>query len=187
MRAIRNPELPHTLFPMELIMRRFIRATIMLGSATALAFAGVSPAQAARYDEVCMRAHVAGWGTIAEECNQEGQEGYTGTVGQNRAMEGMHISIGGRGVFCAQAHVRNEGWMPEKCASDGGDIYVGTQYENRPMEALRVRIPDGYSIRGNAHVQNVGWQGWAQGSYIQIGTVGQARHIEAVSLTLVAF
>ncbi len=173
--------------PMELIMRRFARTAFMFGAATVLAFAGVSPAQAARANEVCMRCPRRRLGNQRRGV-QPGRPG--GLDGHRRPEQGdggyAHQHRRAR-CFLRPGLASGTKGGCLRSAGDGGDIYVGTQYENRPMEALRVRIPDGYWVRGNAHVQNVGWQGWATGSYIQIGTVGQARHIEAVSLTLVPF
>lgn len=142
---------------------------------------GMTSAQAAG-PKACVMPHVAGLGTIDNVCNTWDTYYYSGTVGENRAIEGAHVTIAGLGRVCVQAHLRNYGWQDERCSSDGYAIWVGTSGENRPMEALRIRLPDGGIVKARAHVQNEGWGGEAVGSYVQIGTVGKALNLEAVAI-----
>ncbi|MGV9264956.1 hypothetical protein ACWDRR_09865 [Kitasatospora sp. NPDC003701] len=168
-------------------MKRFTRVFLTLSMMSALGAAMASPAHAAA-PRICVNPHVAGLGDTGWVCNEAGGKTYAGTVGQNRAIEGMTISISGMGSFCADAHSRNLGWIGgadpshDQCVGDGEYLFIGTRGQNRPMEALRVRIPNWLYVSGIAHMQNVGWGDWVSFHHIEIGSTGEARNLEAVAL-----
>ncbi|WP_350241947.1 hypothetical protein [Streptomyces microflavus] len=137
---------------------------------------------------VCLRAHVSniGWG------NWFCQSGsYVGTVGQNKSIEALQISMYGAGDYCATAHIRDIGWGNQSCAQDGTDqiVTVGTTGYNRPMEAVAIYLTDPdtpWTLDGWSHVQNIGWkyhQPYSTGQ-ITLGTIGKALNLEAVSLNV---
>ncbi|MFF4105684.1 hypothetical protein [Streptomyces sp. NPDC001903] len=145
----------------------------------------LTPAEAGQ-GQICIKAHVAGIGDQPWACNNahNNETEYAGTIGQNRAIEGMWV-YSTVGIICADAHVRDKGWQGGRCtAFNGTSVWVGTSGENRPMEALRLWLPsDEHQVRmaGNAHVQNQGWdKNWTQDYWIELGTTGRARNLEAV-------
>ncbi|RSS34491.1 hypothetical protein EF912_36800 [Streptomyces sp. WAC07061] len=170
-------------------MRRFLHALFTLGMVSALGALMVSPAHAAT-PRICVNPHVAGKGDTGWVCNQNGQFFYAGTVGENRALEGVTINITGMGGgYCADAHARNWGWIGgadpknDQCVGEGENLFVGTRGQNRPLEALRLRMLSSQYVKGSAHMQNTGWGGWAEGRYIEIGSTGEAKNLEAVVFT----
>ncbi|MFF0553861.1 hypothetical protein ACFYUL_33400 [Streptomyces sp. NPDC004311] len=133
----------------------------------------------------CVRAHVAGYGWQKEwACNNLH---YTGTVGQNRAIEALQIWISGAGRFCAKAHTRNHGWDKNETCANGEQIAtVGTTGMARPMEAVRVTIQSNTGserLDGWSHIQETGWLYHPTvGQEAILGTIGRARNLEAVSI-----
>lgn len=161
-------------------MKYGTRAAFMAFSVTALMFMGVAPAQAV-IPQICIAAHVSGKGDQPDVCNTYASELYAGTVGENRAIEGMWVSFKNFGDFCVEAHIRNVGWAGESCASSGSWAWIGTRGQNLPMEAMRVKSKQGYVTMGKAHVQGKGWdRSWNESRYFWIGSEGEGRALEAV-------
>ncbi|MEU3837890.1 hypothetical protein [Streptomyces microflavus] len=143
---------------------------------------GTGPAQAASSPSVCIQAHVTDAGWQSQVCNGPNTFYYSGTVGENKAIEALRIKITGHGRFCVAAHLRDQGWHPgEKCFYDGAEVFVGTTGQNRPMEALTISVSSG-SIVGAGHVQNRGWGPSKANNFIYLGTEGSALNLEAVAV-----
>ncbi|MGW8763456.1 hypothetical protein ACWGN5_13245 [Streptomyces sp. NPDC055815] len=128
---------------------------------------------------ICYSAHVQGVGWQGAVCDGS----VAGTTGQARNLEALTIATGGTGGLCARAHVRNVGWQSWSCAADGTAVAIGTTGRNLPIEAVEIQIGTG-EVWGNAHVAGVGWQGGVSSWYIQVGTTGQARAMEAIALAV---
>ncbi|MER5807793.1 hypothetical protein ABT143_06280 [Streptomyces sp. NPDC002033] len=186
-------------------MRRAIRSLLVFCTVAASTMAtagtsqaapspgpGTTTAENASSPAVCVKAHVAGLGWGNEFC---GIDTYTGTVGQNRAIEALRIRVIGApngGNFCGQAHVRNVGWQPKMCRGAGDTIEIGTTGRALPMEAVRLWFEwdETFAFHGWSHVQNIGWQYHAPNTSAMagmatLGTVGQALNLEAVSIGIV--
>ncbi|MFC8278429.1 hypothetical protein ACFUJR_39175 [Streptomyces sp. NPDC057271] len=165
-------------------VKSFARALASFSAVSALILTATGTAQAATAApdativSVCYRAHVSGVGWESKfTCG-----GWSGTVGQNRAIEALQISAYGVGWFCAQAHTRNVGWGPkETCAEGGQTITIGTTGQNLPMEAIRFSSPR--TVWANAHVQNEGYTGYSIGTWIEAGTTGKNQNLEALSMS----
>ncbi|MFI6449386.1 hypothetical protein [Kitasatospora sp. NPDC050543] len=131
--------------------------------------------------KICYRSHLAGTGWQGWKC--DGQ--FSGTAGENRAIEAVEIQIWGKGTWSASAHVRNESWQIPQYAGDGELIRVGTTGKALPMEMLSVGVGQfGGTLEGYAHVQNLGWMDPVRGYGIEIGTQGQALQLEAFTLKI---
>ncbi|MEU5151230.1 hypothetical protein AB0G42_29190 [Streptomyces yangpuensis] len=165
-----------------IFMKYGIRSAFMAFSVIGLTFMGVAPANAS-VAQICISAHVSGKGDQGDVCNTYASEFYAGTVGENRAIEGMWVTFRGFGDFCVEAHVRNKGWVGENCEAEGSWAWIGTKGKNLPMEAMRVKSKQGYVTMGKAHVQGKGWDSrWNISDYFWIGTEGQGRALEAVTV-----
>ncbi|MDX3521294.1 hypothetical protein [Streptomyces scabiei] len=83
---------------------------------------------------------------------------------------------------CYRAHVAGLGWQAVVC--NGGT--AGTEGQSRAMEALEVAVGGAGEFCVNAHLRNIGWQAEAycanDGGTVRVGTVGQARPMEAVMI-----
>ncbi|WP_073776351.1 hypothetical protein [Streptomyces sp. MJM1172] len=153
---------------------------------------GIATVENASSPTVCIKAHVAdlGWGDWF--C---GIDTYTGTVGQNKAIEALRIKVIGApngGQYCGQAHIRNIGWQKKMCREAGQDIEIGTTGRALPMEAVRLWFEwdETYAFHGWSHVQNIGWKYHAPNTsamagMVTLGTEGKALNLEAVSLGIV--
>ncbi|MCX4546721.1 hypothetical protein [Streptomyces sp. NBC_01565] len=164
-------------------MRRAVRLFLAFCSVLGLVAVSGGVAEAApEAGKVCYRAHVAGKGWM--EWNCDGQ--FAGTVGENRAIEALDIQIWGRGYFCADAHIRNVGWQDPmgKCMPSGQVKRVGTVGQALPMEAVRINLSYG-SLEAVAQVQDRGWIGPWRGDYITVGTTGEAKNLELITLKLI--
>jgi hypothetical protein len=82
-----------------------------------------------------------------------------------------------------RVHVQGAGWLP--VVHDGQ--VAGTVGQHARVEALRMAPPTGVTIDCDAHIQGIGWKhykGIERGKVDPvIGTTGQSRRLEAVSLT----
>ena len=89
-----------------------------------------------------------------------------------------------------RAHVQSEGWLPS--VRDGQ--VAGTVGYGLRLEAFKITPPEGWELEASVHVQGDGWKTWSgikkgessgEGSSANdpiIGTVGQAKRIEAVMI-----
>ncbi|MCX4586280.1 hypothetical protein [Streptomyces sp. NBC_01481] len=165
----------------------FATAALALGGS----LAGAAPASAATaapdvasaaqnstaVRNICYSAHVQNQGWQGTKCNGA----VAGTTGQALNLEALTIASSGTGGLCARAHVRNVGWQSWACAEDGTAVVIGTTGRNLPIEALELQVGTG-TIAAQAHLRDVGWQRAVAAQYIQVGTVGQARAMEAIAI-----
>ncbi|WP_141746889.1 hypothetical protein [Streptomyces agglomeratus] len=164
-------------------VRRLTRSFLAFCSVLGLVVLSGGVAEAATEEvKVCYRAHVAGKGWMEWNCNGQ----FAGTVGENRAIEAMDIQVWGRGYFCADAHIRNVGWQAPygDCVASGQVKRVGTVGQALPMEAVRITLSYG-SLEGIGHVQDIGWIGPFRGDHITVGTTGQGKNLELVTLKVI--
>ncbi|MFD4997400.1 hypothetical protein [Streptomyces buecherae] len=129
---------------------------------------------------ICYKAHVQdiGWQNFVA-CDG----GVAGTTGQSRRMESLNLATSGTNGLCARAHVATAGWQGWACAADGEDLYIGTTGRGLAIEAVELKVGTD-TVSANAHLSGIGWQGWVTSSYIQVGTTGQARSMEAIAATV---
>ncbi|WP_424215729.1 hypothetical protein ACN20G_26575 (plasmid) [Streptomyces sp. BI20] len=192
---------------MGAIVKKTVRRLMTVGAALALGVTGLGTAQASAattapetlsfpgtmtpqevnramdtlaVKSICYKVHVQDYGTLDWVCGGN----TAGSVGHNKAIEKVWITMRDNGEFCAQAHIRNVGWQNQDCESAGGYVEVGTVGAALPMEALSVWTRNGGGmLSGQAHVQDHGWlprTAWGYGS--QFGTTGQGKNLEAIRL-----
>ncbi|MEU9107115.1 hypothetical protein AB0D54_22730, partial [Streptomyces xanthophaeus] len=78
-----------------------------------------------------------GWDDEPSCTDYDGQMVVVGTVGQNRPIEAIYISVELGGV-AANAHLRNHGWTD--WTNYNRYISIGTTGQNRPMEAIKLAV-----------------------------------------------
>ena len=95
-----------------------------------------------------------------------GNGGVAGTVGQNRAMEAMQLSLSDssmNGGISYSAHVSNIGW--QSAVSDGAT--AGTIGQGQQIQAVKINLTGDVSnyffdVWYRVHVSNYGWLGWTK-------------------------
>ncbi|MGW7030726.1 hypothetical protein ACWGFX_26630 [Streptomyces xanthophaeus] len=89
--------------------------------------------------QLCVFAHVQnqGWDDEPSCTDYDGQMVVVGTVGQNRPIEAIYVSVELGGV-AAKAHLRNHGWTD--WTEYNRYVSIGTTGENRPMEAIKLAV-----------------------------------------------
>ena len=94
-----------------------------------------------------------------------GNGGVAGTVGQNRAMEAMQLSlseISMNGGISYSAHVSNIGW--QSAVSDGAT--AGTVGQGQQIQAVKINltgdVSNYFDVWYRVHVSNYGWLGWTK-------------------------
>lgn len=111
----------------------------------------------------------------------------SGTTGQAKAIEAMHISLvnataGGNIEY--RAHVQDIGW--QGWVKNGAQ--TGTTGRALPMEAVNIRLTgalsEKYDIYYRTHCRDFGWLGWAKNGE-SAGSEGYAKNIEAIEIKLV--
>lgn len=108
--------------------------------------------------------------------------GAIGTVNRNLSIEALSFNFYNfSSAIQYQVHVRNEGWHSWKA---NGAI-AGTTGKVRPIEALKITTTGTYGVSYRVHAQNYGWLAFVDSGATRMwgnfaGTVGEARHIEAV-------
>jgi uncharacterized protein YjdB len=83
--------------------------------------------------------------------------------------------------ICYQAYVENIGWQGQVC--DG--LVAGTTHMSLRMEALAMVTTNVSGVCANAYLSNIGFQGQvcgADGTAITVGTEGQSRAMEAITI-----
>lgn len=94
-----------------------------------------------------------------------GNGGVAGTVGQNRAMEAMQLSLSDSsmsGGISYSAHVSNIGW--QSAVSDGATS--GTVGQGQQIQAVKINltgdVSNYFDVWYRVHVSNYGWLGWTK-------------------------
>lgn len=94
-----------------------------------------------------------------------GNGGVAGTVGQNRAMEAMQLSLSDssmNGGISYSAHVSNIGW--QSAVSDGAT--AGTIGQGQQIQAVKINltgdVSNYFDVWYRVHVSNYGWLGWTK-------------------------
>lgn len=100
-----------------------------------------------------------GWQTAV------GNDGVAGTVGQNRAMEAMQLSLSDSSIsggISYSAHVSNIGW--QSAVSDG--VTSGTVGQGQQMQAVKISLTGDVSnyfvVWYRVHISDYGWLGWTK-------------------------
>lgn len=119
---------------------------------------------------------------------------FVGTRGEGRRVEAIQMrfqaeqdasSPAGSGGILYQVHVQDYGWLP--VVHDG--MVAGATGQARRAEALRiVDVPAGLELDVVAHCQDVGdviARGVRHGSVVTLGTVGEGRRLEAITIRAV--
>ena len=119
-----------------------------------------------------------------------------GTEGESKRLEAIRIKLGGEleGRWSVQyrCHVQTFGWLGWTA---DGEVAGSTGFSKR-LEAVEVRVvpagtplPEGgdawvdNGISVHAHVQSYGWMDEARGYNVVAGTTGQAKRVEAFTIT----
>lgn len=94
-----------------------------------------------------------------------GNGGVAGTVGQNRAMEAMQLSLSDSsmsGGISYSAHVSNIGW--QSAVADGATS--GTVGQGQQIQAVKINltgdVSNYFDVWYRVHVSNYGWLGWTK-------------------------
>lgn len=94
-----------------------------------------------------------------------GNGGVAGTVGQNRAMEAMQLSLSDSsmsGGISYSAHVSNIGW--QSAVSDGATS--GIVGQGQQIQAVKINltgdVSNYFDVWYRVHVSNYGWLGWTK-------------------------
>lgn len=94
-----------------------------------------------------------------------GNGGVAGTVGQNRAIEAMQLSLSDssmNGGISYSAHVSNIGW--QSAVSDGAT--AGTIGQGQQIQAVKINltgdVSNYFDVWYRVHVSNYGWLGWTK-------------------------
>lgn len=109
-------------------------------------------------------------------------KGVIGTVGRNLGIEAVIFNTYSISTSIQyQAHVRNVGWQTWR---NGGEL-SGTTGKNRPIEAIKITTNGFYGVSYRVHAQDYGWLGYVSSGATRdygyyAGTVGMAKHIEAI-------
>lgn len=80
-------------------------------------------------------------------------------------------------------HVQTFGWLPK--VHDG--MIAGTEGKCKRLEALHIDPPEGVVLDVDVHMQKLGWKsfkGIKHGNDRILGTIGEARRIEAIKITI---
>ncbi|MFI5802066.1 polysaccharide deacetylase [Streptomyces sp. NPDC051561] len=86
-------------------------------------------------------------------------------------------------VVCYRAHVADHGWLGTTC--DGN--WAGSFGLNKAMESLEVAVGGVGRVCVRAHLRNYGWENFSCANdyvNVRVGTVGQARPMEAVEIAV---
>nr|WP_276532726.1 C39 family peptidase [Collinsella aerofaciens] len=117
-----------------------------------------------------------------------GNGGVAGTVGQNRAMEAMQLSLSDSsmsGGISYSAHVSNIGW--QSAVSDGATS--GTVGQGQQIQAVKINltgdVSNYFDVWYRVHVSNYGWLGWASDG-ARAGTTGIGYRVEALQVRILA-
>lgn len=120
--------------------------------------------------------------------NYVGGNSVSGTTGQSKRLEGIHIALldsGYAGGVEYRTHIQDYGWENEwKC---NGQL-SGTTGESKRLEAIQIRltgdIANYYDVYYRVHCQNLGWMGWASNG-ASAGSAGYSYRLEAIQIVLV--
>ena len=137
-----------------------------------------------RHPLVTYNTHVQDYGW--QEITMDG--GISGTVGQAKRLEGIHISLNDpayAGSIQYRTHIQNEGWENGWKANG---MMSGTQGRSLRLEAIQIRLTgamfDQYDVYYRVHCQNFGWMGWAKDGQ-SAGSAGFGYRLEGIQIVLV--
>jgi hypothetical protein len=108
---------------------------------------------------------------------------FAGTAGEGKPATGFYIRAGGLPIFF-RTHFSGIGWLPWVVA-DAMQCAPGHRLEAVQFAFPTAHWPDGWELFADVHVEGIGWRGPVcinSGSYI--GTIGEARRLEAIQLYL---
>lgn len=116
-----------------------------------------------------------------------GNGSVAGTVGQNRAMEAMQLSLSDSsmsGGISYSAHVSNIGW--QSAVSDGATS--GTVGQGQQIQAVKINltgdVSDYFDVWYRVHVSNYGWLGWTKNGS-SAGTTKLGIPVQALQVKIV--
>ena len=116
-----------------------------------------------------------------------GNGGVAGTVGQNRAMEAMQLSLSDSsmsGGISYSAHVSNIGW--QSAVADGATS--GTVGQGQQIQAVKINltgdVSNYFDVWYRVHVSNYGWLGWTKNGS-PAGTTKLAIPVQALQVKIV--
>ncbi len=110
----------------------------------------------------------------------------SGTSGQAKRLEGIHISVNGNKNLGIQytTHCQSYGWLPWSANNEMN----GTEGEAKRLEAIKIQLTgadkDKYDVYYRVHAQSYGWLGWAKNG-APAGTAGYAKRLEAIQIVVV--
>ena len=120
--------------------------------------------------------------------NYVGDGNTSGTQGQSKRLEAIHIKLGSEvnGGIQYRTHIQNVGWE-NSWASDGN--MSGTQGRSLRLEAIQIELTgdaaNQYDVYYRVHAQNFGWMGWAKNGE-SAGTEAYGYRLEAIQIQLVS-
>jgi len=120
--------------------------------------------------------------------NYVGDGNTSGTQGQSKRLEAIHIKLGSEvsGGIQYRTHIQNVGWE-NSWASDGN--MSGTQGQSLRLEAIQIKLTgdaaNQYDVYYRVHAQNFGWMGWAKNGE-SAGTEAFGYRLEAIQIQLVS-
>ncbi len=112
----------------------------------------------------------------------------SGTIGENKRLEAIQISLGNseevpKGASIKyQVHVQDYGWM---AWVQDGEI-AGTVGEEKRIEAIKIQVDgmEGYCVEYRTYIEGTGWQKWKSDGAIS-GTIGEQKRVEAIQIRVV--
>ena len=112
----------------------------------------------------------------------------SGTVGEEKRLEAIKISLGNAEEIYEEAnikyqvHMQDYGWMDWK---QNGEI-AGVIGKEKRLEAIRIKLENmqGYSVIYRANIQDKGWTQWKSNGE-EVGTTGQDLRLEAFEIKIV--
>jgi|GEM_PF-6640759 len=108
---------------------------------------------------------------------------FAGTAGEGKPATGFYVRACGLPIFF-RTHFSGIGWLPWVVA-DAVQCAPGHRLEAVQFAFPPAHWPDGWELFADVHVEGIGWRGPVcinPGS--SIGTIGEARRLEAIQLYL---